>query len=228
MSNWQEQNLLLARLRFWKPKRLLEWASPNIDSLVSLWPITCSSLQPKPFCKQQSKLSFQRTSSVEEILLNFRLSFNSIKQDRWSPRHCPDTTKIQKLIKSEHKGIRKSHEKSVILIVGCTKKDSYNQELKSWCKVNFLLLLSYFWTTKYFSIINIDYYVSCWVQSTVWIQPTCLIKAYLRGCLQKSSSQPKLIYEVSSKKVSQSSSMWLLPIVFKSAMPLNETSLRRV
>ena len=174
MSNWEEQNLLLARLRFWNPKRPLEWSSPpNIDSLVSLWPITCSSLQPKPFCKQQSKLSFQRTSSVEEILLNFRLSFNSIKQDRWSPRHCPDTTKIQKLIKSEHKGIRKSHEKSVILIGGCTKKDSYNQELKSWCKVNFFLVLSYVWTTKYFSIINVDYYVS-----SIWTWPKIL--AYTR------------------------------------------------
>ena len=30
----------------------------------------------------------------------------------------------------------------------------------------------------------------CWVQSTVWVQPTWLVKAHLWACLQKSSSQP--------------------------------------
>ena len=30
----------------------------------------------------------------------------------------------------------------------------------------------------------------CWVQSTMWVQPTWLVKAHLWACLQKSSSQP--------------------------------------
>ena len=38
----------------------------------------------------------------------------------------------------------------------------------------------------------------CWVQSTVWIQPTCLVSAHLWACFQNSSSQPCLLMKLDS------------------------------
>ena len=113
------------------------WSPPVMDSLNRSRPTTRPSLlQLTPFHKQQSEnwVSFHCTSLVDKVLSNLRLFFSPINKSRWSLRHVWDwdTTKIPKLRKIEQMGMKKSHERSEILIGVCRKKDSCSKELKRW------------------------------------------------------------------------------------------------